>query len=160
MPLEFCYLNLALFSYLGIVDPILERILKKEIVLEHFWFVLMNLFIGDQLTRKDLKRLLVAQYLLVAFVSASQIYFGDRYFQGIDELQPSDWSIYLPIPFLLYFGVVEPILERLLKDELMLTHFWILPSEVLTDRQLKRRWIVAYLGAIVILVAIAGLLGF
>jgi hypothetical protein len=159
MPLEHLYLSLVLFSYLGIVEPILEKIFKKEIILEHFLVILGMKLIGDRLTRKDFKRLLVAQYLFVAFASASQIYYGDGYLQGIHELRPSEWSIYIPIPFLLYFGIVEPILERLLKDELMLTHFWILPSEVLTDRQLKRRWIVAYLGAIVILVAISGLLG-
>jgi hypothetical protein len=157
MPVEYFYVNLIFFSYFGIVEPILEKVLKKEIILEHYLIVQGMKILGDRLTRKDLKRLLVAQYLLAAFASATQIYYGDRYFQGIDELRPSEWSIYIPIPFLLYFGVVEPILERLLKDELMLTHFWIFPSEVLTDRQLKRRWIAAYLGAIVILVAISAL---
>lgn len=155
MPLEHLYLSLVLFSYLGIIEPILEKILKKEIILEHYLIVQGMKIIGDRLTRKDLKRLLVAQYLFVAFASASQLYYGDEYLQGIHELRPSEWSIYIPIPFLLYFGIVEPILERLLKDELMLTHFWVFPSEVLTDRQLKRRWIATYLGVSALLVAIS-----
>lgn len=158
MPVEYFYVNLVFFSYLGMVEPILEKVLKKEIVLEHYLIAQAMKLVGDRLTRKDMKRLLVAQYLFVAFGSAIPLYYGDRYFQGVDELRPSEWSIYIPIPFLLYFGIVEPILERVLKDELMLTHFWILPSETLTDNQLKRRWIVAYLGLAFLLVVISGFL--
>lgn len=160
MQVEYFYVNLVFFSYLGIVEPILEKSLKKEIILEHYLIVQAMKLFGDRLTRKDMKRLLVAQYLFVAFMSVIHIYYSDTYLQGIDELRPSEWSIYIPIPFLLYFGIVEPILERVLKDELMLTHFWILPSETLTDSQLRRRWIAAYLGAAFLLVAIAPFLDF
>lgn len=157
MPLDFLYLNLVLFSYLGIVEPILEKVLKKEIILEHYLIVQAMKVVGDRLTRKDVKRLLVAQYLLYAFMLASQIYYGESYMNDKNDFHIREWSIYLPVPFLLYFGVIEPILERFLKEELMLTHFWIFPSEGLTDGQLKRRWIAAYLGAIVILIAISAL---
>lgn len=151
-PPWFLYALILLCFYLGVVEPILERVLKKELILEHFWVPA-----DDRLTRTQRKRLLVASYLASILLIADVIYF-DGNLNVRYEFQIGDWSIYLPIPFLLYLGIVEPILERVLKKELMLTHFWILPSETLTDNQLKRRWIVAYLGAIFILLAMSGLL--
>lgn len=153
-PPWFLYAIILLCLYLGVVEPILERVLKKELILEHFWVPS-----DDKLTRTQQKRLLVASYLATILVAADIIYFdGDmtvRY-----DFKIRDWSIYIPVPFLLYLGVVEPLLERVLKKELMLEHFWVFPSETLTDRQLKRRWIAAYLGALFILVPTAGFLGF
>lgn len=66
---EYLYLYLALFSYLGIVEPILEKILKKEITLEHFWIRSIK-----NLSRKQQKRYWVASYLNAVFLMAILLY--------------------------------------------------------------------------------------
>lgn len=149
MPPWFLYAAIFLCLYLGVVEPVLERVLKKELILEHFW-----ISSTDTLTGKQRKRLWIAQYLAVALVAASQIYLGDRWAFKY-EFELTGWPRYLPIPFLLYLGVVEPILEWVLKKELVLEHFWTMPTAALTDTQLKRmkrRWIIAYLGVLFFLV--------
>lgn len=66
---EYLYLYLALFSYLGIVEPILEKILKKEIILEHFWIRSIK-----NLSRKQQKLYWVASYLNAVFLMAILLY--------------------------------------------------------------------------------------
>ena len=152
MPPWFLYSLIVVCLYLGIVEPIRERVSKKELILEHFWIIPTISMWGERLTRKDLKRLMVAEYLFVVLMAAYILYFGESALNFKYEFEIAGWPRYVPIPFLLYLAVVEPILERVLKKELVLEHFWIIPSEALTDRQLKRRWIIAYLGVLFILV--------
>lgn len=161
-PPWFLYAFIVVCLYLAIVEPILERVFKKEIILEHFWMIPVITMVGERLTRKELKRLMIFEYLLCGLGTAYGLYLSGGSCGGhIEyEFQIPGWYMYFPALLFLYLGVVEPILERVLKKELMLEHFWILPSEVLTDGQLKRRWIAAYLGALFILVAMSGLLGF
>lgn len=149
MPPWYLYTLIVVCFYLGVVEPILERILKKELILEHFWILR-----SDTLTTTQRKRLWVAQYLGFMLVVASQIYLGDRWAFKY-EFEIAGWPRYLPIPFLLYLAAVEPILEWVLKKELVLEHFWTMPTAVLTDiqqKRIKRCWIIAYFGVLFILV--------
>lgn len=158
-PPWFLYAFIVVCLYLAIVEPILERVFKKEIILEHFWMMPVITMIGERLTRKELKRLVIFEYLFCGLGTTYVIYLsGSGHVEY--EFQIPGWYMYFPALLFLYLGVIEPILERILKKELMLTHFWILPAEALTDTQLKRRWIVAYLGAVFFLLAMSGLLGF
>lgn len=161
-PPWFLYAFIVVCLYLAIVEPILERVFKKEIVLEHFWMIPVSTMIGERLTRKELKRFVIFEYLLCGLGAAYAIYLSGESGGGHVqyEFQIPGWYMYFPALLFSYLGVVEPILERVLKKELMLTHFWILPTNVLTGAQLKRCLIVAYLGALFVLLAMSGLLGF